>query len=203
MTSSNPTPTSLPPSYFEAKYQADIDPWRFRTSDYEREKYQATIHALSKPRFERGLECGCAIGVLSALLADRCDELISVDVSATAIAEAKRQYLPNVRFEIAHLPSELPSGKFDLIVLSEILYYFSSADLNHLAEACLTAADAEAELILCHWLGETDYPLTGHEASELFARACVTRQPRREILHEGIYRLERLSFERKAADGAR
>ena len=31
------TKKTLPPSYFETKYQADIDPWRFRTSAYEQE----------------------------------------------------------------------------------------------------------------------------------------------------------------------
>lgn len=36
---------SFPPSYFEAKYRADIDPWRFRVSDYEKEKYRATTGA--------------------------------------------------------------------------------------------------------------------------------------------------------------
>ena len=185
---------SVSPSYFEEKYRGDIDPWRFRTSPYEREKYDATIRALSMPRYRNGLEVGCAIGVLSALLAPHCGQLIAMDSSPTAIAEAKRQELPNVKFETAVLPDEFPDGVFDLIVLSEVLYYFAEDDLMGLAEKCLNALEFGGQMILCHWLGETDYPLTGHQASDLFAKAFSKRRPTRLILHEGVYRLERLSF---------
>lgn len=185
---------SLPPSYFETKYRADIDPWRFRTSPYERDKYQATVDGLSRPRYRRILEVGCAIGVLSALLAQRGDELVAVDGSDTAIAEAARQELPNVRFEVAFLPDQFPDDSFDLIVLSEVLYYLAPDDLRRLAEKCLSALDEDGEMILCHWLGETDYPLTGRQANDLFAEAVSRRRPERALLHEEIYLLERLRF---------
>lgn len=195
MTDARPPISSLPPSYFETKYRADIDPWRFRTSPYEREKYKATTDGLSRPRYRRILEVGCAIGVLSALLSQRCDELVAVDGSETAIAEAARQKLPNVRFEVACLPDQFPVGSFDLIVLSEVLYYFDPADLRRLAEKCLSALDGGGEMILCHWLGETDYPLTGRQANDMFAEAIAKRRPTRVELHEDIYLLERFCFE--------
>jgi SAM-dependent methyltransferase len=185
---------SVSPSYFEEKYRGDIDPWRFRTSPYEREKYDATVHALTKPRYRNGLEVGCAIGVLSALLAPRCEQLIAMDSSPTAIAEATRQNRPNVRFERDVLPDEFPDGVYELIVLSEVLYYFADNDLMNLAQRCLDALAARGEMILCHWLGETDYPLTGQQAGDLFAKAVSRRRPTRLILHEGVYRLERLTF---------
>src|ERR1700759_570754 len=109
---------SLPASYFETRFQADIDPWRFRSSDYEKRKYQATVGALSKQRYRHGLEIGCAIGVLSALLATRCDDLLALDGSETAIQEAKVQSLANVAFHVAYVPDEFPAGSFDLIVRS-------------------------------------------------------------------------------------
>jgi SAM-dependent methyltransferase len=193
---------SLLPSYFDAKYQEDIDPWQFRTSAYERAKFQATLETFTRPRYQSGLEVGCAIGVLSALIAPRCEYLVAVDGSSTAIDEASRQRLPNVRFRKAFLPDEFPDGSFDLVVLSEVLYYFSEQDLRALAEKCLASLQPTAEMILCHWLGETDYPLTGRQASELFAQAVATRRPGRAILHEGIYRLERLTFSAPDADGA-
>jgi SAM-dependent methyltransferase len=194
---------SLPPSYFEEKFKKDIDPWRFRTSAYERDKYEATIQALSRPRYRSGLEVGCAIGVLSGLLARRCDALLSLDGAATAIAEASLQNFSNVRFETAFLPDEFPEGAFDLIVLSEVLYYFDENDLNRLAENCLAALDDRGEMILCHWLGETDYPLAGARASDLFADFVTRHRARRVILHEGIYRLERLSFGDRDEDDAK
>jgi chemotaxis methyl-accepting protein methylase len=99
-------------------------------------------------------------------------------------------------FLTAFLPDEFPEGTFDLIVLSEVLYYFSKEDLGRLADKCLLALEPGGEIILCHWLGETDYPLTGREASEIFARAVVKRRPARTVMHDDIYLLERLVFPR-------
>lgn len=194
--------SSLPASYFEHKYKDDIDPWRFRTSDYEREKYDATIGALAKKRYRHGLEVGCSIGVLTAMLSARCEQLLAIDASPTAIAEAKRNAPSRVEFRVATVPGDFPDGIFDLIVLSEVMYYFSANDLNSIAELCVSKLSSEGEIILCHWLGETDYPLTGHQASDLFAAAVATRLPSRKILHDAIYRLERLSARASDASDA-
>jgi SAM-dependent methyltransferase len=184
---------TLPPSYFEQRYQSDIDPWKFRTSDYERDKFAATVRALSQPTYRQGLEVGCSIGVLTGFLAPRCGRLLAIDASAIAIGEAKRLALPNVTFEVRHLPAEFPTGSFDLIVLSEVLYYFTKTDLARVADDCVRTLAANGEVILCHWLGGTDYPLAGDEASDLFAKAIETALPARTILHDDVYRLERFS----------
>lgn len=182
---------TLPPAYFEDKYKSDIDPWRFRTSAYEREKYAATIGALSSPSYQRALEVGCSIGVLTGLLAERCGSLLAIDASQTAITAARLTAPPNVSLEARHLPGEFPAGPFELIVLSEVLYYFVRADLRRVADLCLEHLTPDGEILLCHWLGETDYPLSGVEASELFAAAVVNRMPGRSIVHDDVYRLER------------
>jgi SAM-dependent methyltransferase len=184
---------TIPPQYFEDKYRGDIDPWQFRSSDYEREKYQATIKALSKPRYARALEVGCSIGVLTGLLAPRCDTLIAIDASATAIAAAREHASGNVTFEVGTLPQDFPPGPFDLIVLSEVLYYFVAADLQRVAKLCLDALAPDGEIILCHWLGETNYPLTGTAASDLFAADVAVRLPTRVPFRDEVYRLERFS----------
>ncbi len=184
---------TLPPEYFEEKYKADIDPWRFKTSEYERDKYQATLGSLTKDKYAAALEVGCSIGVLTRLLSTRCVSLLAIDSSPTAIKAAKSVNVPNVEFRVANLPTEFPKGKFDLIVLSEVLYYFDKSDLARVAQSCIDSISQDGEIILCHWLGETDYPLTGVEASELFARHIKPAMPVRSILHNAIYRLERFS----------
>jgi SAM-dependent methyltransferase len=184
---------TLPSEYFEEKYQADIDPWRFKTSEYERDKYQATLGSLTKDRYPAALEVGCSIGVLTKLLSPRCVSLLAVDSSPTAVEAAKSVSAPNVVFRVANLPAEFPKGKFDLIVLSEILYYFDKSDLARVAQSCIDSISQDGEIVLCHWLGETDYPLTGVEASELFAHHIKPAMPARSILHDAIYRLERVS----------
>jgi len=184
---------TLPPEYFEEKYRANIDPWHFKTSEYERDKYQATLVSLTKDRYAAALEVGCSIGVLTKLLSSRCMSLLAVDSSPTAIEEARSINGQNVTFRVANLPAKFPEGNFDLIVLSEILYYFDKADLERVAQLCIDSISQDGEIVLCHWLGETDYPLTGVEASELFARQIKPIMPARSILHDAVYRLERFS----------
>lgn len=184
---------TVPPEYFEEKYKADIDPWQFRTSEYERDKYRATIKSLDKDNYATALEVGCSIGVLTRLLSPRCDSLLAIDASVTAIEAAKSTNDASVTFRVANLPVEFPEGSFDLIVLSEVLYYFDESDLARVAKSCSDAIAPGGEIVLCHWLGETDYPLTGIEASELFEREIKLAAPVRSILHDEIYRLEKYS----------
>jgi 2-polyprenyl-3-methyl-5-hydroxy-6-metoxy-1,4-benzoquinol methylase len=184
---------TIPPEYFEEKYKTDIDPWRFRTSEYERDKYQATLGCLTKDEYSAGLEVGCSIGELTKFLSRRCAGLLGIDGSKTAIEAARSIKDRNVSFRVANLPEEFPEGSFDLIVLSEVLYYFDKSDLQRVAQSCMDAISHDGDIILCHWLGETDYPLSGHEASELFAQIMARTMPVRSILHDSTYRLERFS----------
>ena len=184
---------TVPAEYFEEKYKANIDPWQFRTSEYERDKYQATMQSLTKAKYAAALEVGCSIGILTRLLSPRCISLVAIDASATAIEAAKSINDQSVSFRVANLPDEFPKDSFDLIVLSEVLYYFDRSDLAQVAQSCIESISQDGEIVLCHWLGETDYPLAGVEASELFARCIKPALPVRSILHDAIYRLERFS----------
>ena len=53
---------------FEQRYRADIDPWGYATSAYERAKYAATLAACGAGPFGHALELGSSIGVFSAAL---------------------------------------------------------------------------------------------------------------------------------------
>lgn len=157
---------SIEPDYFEALYRDKGDPWDFETSGYEHAKYDATLAALPAARIPDALEVGCANGVLTERLGRRCDRLLAVDVSATALAAARRRCAdqPNIRFEERRLPQEAPEGRFDLILLSEMVYYLDSADIERLATVLLRATGSGGHLLLVHWLGETDYPKSGDDA---------------------------------------
>ena len=193
---------SLPASYFDALYARDEDPWGFRTRDYERGKYADTVATLDGRRFSRAVEVGCSIGELTARLAPQCDSLLGVDIAEAALAQARRRNAdtPQVRFSRLALPNERPDGRFDLIVLSEVLYYFSRADLRRVAEWVGEALEPGGCTLLVHWLGETpDYPLTGDTAVEAFltdtAETLTTdRRWRREL-----YRIDRLTRSGAAA----
>ena len=126
---------TLEPEYFDALYASDPDPWNFAASPYEQGKYALTIQALPKPRYHSALEVGCSIGVLTRLLASRCDTILAIDAARTPLIEAKHRCadLPSVCFEQMFVPEEWPNAVFDLILLSEVVYYLSREDVDRLA----------------------------------------------------------------------
>lgn len=178
---------SLPASYFDALYARDADPWRFRTSAYERAKYDATLGALPRPRYARALEVGCSVGVLTRDLAARCDTLLAADAAEHALAAARDACAdcPNVDFARLRVPEEWPEGAFDLILLSEVVYYLDRTDVARLTGLMRRSLAPGGDCLLVHWTGETDYPLSGDDAAECFIAAArpfvaVTRQERSE-----------------------
>jgi SAM-dependent methyltransferase len=164
------TPERLDPATFEQMYREREDPWDFATSSYEATKYDRTIAALGERRFARGLEVGCSIGVLTARLAERCDALVALDAAPTAIARARERLagLGHVEVAVGVIPEDLPAGPFDLIVCSEVLYYFSVtalADVLDRLEAVLRPGGA---LLAVHWRPPTrTYPMRGDAVHDL------------------------------------
>lgn len=165
--------STLPADYFDALYASDPDPWNFATSPYEREKYDLTLAALPKARYASALEVGCSIGVLTHDLAQRCDRLLAVDAAEAPLIEAKKRCadLLAVRFEKMFAPRQWPEGAFDLILLSEMIYYLSVDDVMALASCVARSLRNEADVVMVHWTKKTDYPLPGDEACDLFIRS--------------------------------
>jgi predicted TPR repeat methyltransferase len=183
--------------YFEELYAGSEDPWSFETSEYEHNKYERTISALGGRRFHRALEAGASIGVFTRMLADRCDELLAVDVSERAVAAASERLSGqgHVRVERRTLPEEMPAGPFDLIVASEVLYYFPGEEMLAVLRGFERELAPGGALLAVHWRRETKtYPLQGDQVHELLAQN--TRLQIKETLVEPDYRLD--LFEDKA-----
>lgn len=164
-----PKEASLPPGYFEQVYAANEDPWDFTTSEYERAKYADTLAELPRQHYARGFEVGCSIGVLTEQLAKRCDYLLSVDVAEAALLQARRRCadLPEVRIERLHIPEDKPTGTFDLIVISEVGYYWSPEDQVRAMTLLAAHHQSGGHLVLVHWTPEVhDYPQTGDAVHE-------------------------------------
>lgn len=163
-------PTSLSPTYFAGLYADDPDPWRFATSDYERAKYVATLAALPRSRYASALEVGCSIGVLTRQLGSRCKSLTALDVVSSVFDRARAACADQaqIRFRQAAVPGDWPDGRYDLILLSEVAYYLDRADLTRLVACVETALLPGGDIVLVHYLGETDYPLSGDEAADGF-----------------------------------
>lgn len=157
---------------FEELYRADPDPWNFSTSPYEQHRYDRTIANLPRPRYRRCFEPGCSVGVLTARLAEHADEVLAQDPSATAVAEARRRLaqVANVELRVGAVPELWPTGTFDLIVCSELGYYFSEPALARLGAGLHDALDVGGDLIAVHWLGRSpDHLLGGATVHETLA----------------------------------
>jgi predicted TPR repeat methyltransferase len=156
--------------YFDELYARSRDPWSFETSEYERNKYEQTLSVLARRRYQRALEVGCSIGVFTAMLAPLCDELLAVDVSEKAIAVTRQRLadFPNVRVELRTLPEETPQGPFDLVVASEVLYYWPKDVMLSALRRFEEVLAPSGSLLAVHWRKETKtYPLQGDEVHNL------------------------------------
>jgi SAM-dependent methyltransferase len=179
-------------AFFEAKYAAAADPWRFATSLYERERYSKILSVLRGRRYQRAFEPGCSIGVLTAGLAELCDSVEAIDISPTAVDRARKRCrnFANVRVTKGQLPGDVPDGVFDLIVFSEIGYYFEPAALFRIATQLAGRLSSGGIFLAAHWLGASpDHRLKGDEVHALLGRIPGFERTLAER-HEG-FRMER------------
>lgn len=190
---------TLPPAYFDDLYDRSPDPWGFEDRWYEKRKRALTLALLPAQRYGTAFEPGCSVGVLTHDLAARCDRLLAIDISPAAVARARDRCagLSHVRVECADIADAWPEQTFDLVVLSEVLYYFSSDRARGVAR--LAAASAHT-LVSVHWRHPVaDYPLSGDNADALLATAadgaglrCVGRYGDEDLL-AGIWTRDRAS----------
>ena len=83
----------------------------------------------------RVLDVGCGTGLLRARLEGTdVGEYVGVDLSATAVEVAERRRLPRSRFVVGDAAS-LDLGRFDVVVLNEMLYYIEDVD-DFLTRVC-------------------------------------------------------------------
>jgi len=189
--------TSIDPGYFESMFRETSDPWDLETSAYEQAKFEDSIEALSGRRYATGFEVGCAKGVLTVKLAERCAALLAIDVSETALDAARRRTRNLDRVTLGNMafPRTTPEGRFDLIVLSEVAYYWDDGDLRRAADWLKSHLMPGGDLLLVHYTGETDYPQSGNEAvtklSTLFGeRIIVLTAHRRPCYRLDLWRRE-------------
>ncbi|WP_305788186.1 SAM-dependent methyltransferase [Symbioplanes lichenis] len=148
-----PPEESFSLDHFVNLYLAKDDPWdnAFKWSDQR--KYAVTLASLPRERYRRAYEPGCAVGILTRLLAARCDSLLATDAVPDAVATARSAVadLPNVEVDVAVLPADLPPGTFDLIVIGDLLYYLSAADLQATVDGLVSRLDPAGDLAAVHF----------------------------------------------------
>lgn len=153
MSSASPGDDDQRAQHFESLFAGDADPWHYRSRWYERRKRDLTLACLPQARYANAFEPACAIGELSAQLAGRCDQLLSTDGSAAAIAQARERLaeFPHLQVERATVPSAWPVGRFDLIVLSEFCYYLTDDEFEGVIDRSAASLALGGTVIACHW----------------------------------------------------
>jgi SAM-dependent methyltransferase len=187
---SAPPRASVPADTFERLYTESPDPWDYDSSDYEREKYAATLAALDGRRYDRVLEVGCSIGAFTELLADSCRALVAIDFSARAIELARERLHPaphghsHVTLTQASFPEQVPVGRWDLVVCSEVLYYLDGPTLAQAIDWLDAQLTGGTTVLAVDWRGPiTHEPHDGDQVHELLRRrlarwhALEGRQP--------------------------
>lgn len=151
---------ATPASYFEDMYRGADDPWHLAERWYERRKYDLTVAALPRPRYRRAFEPACSVGELTRRLAGRCDALLACDRVASVAESTGRATagLPGVTVRRLTIPEEWPDGTFDLIVLSEVLYYLDDADFDRVLERSVATLEPGGTLATVHW----NHPVREH-----------------------------------------
>jgi SAM-dependent methyltransferase len=144
--------------YFDALYTESSDPWALRSRWYETRKRALTIACLPAKYFRRVFEPGCAGGELTLKLASRAEYVLAMDLHERAVEQARARLIahPNVTVREGTLPGDWPQGTFDLIVLSELGYYFDANDWALVIKRAVESLSADGVIVACHWRHDFD-----------------------------------------------
>ena len=180
---------------FDALYRDNGDPWNVTTSDYERRKFALTLAALpSERQFRSILDIGCSFGTLTHQLARAGDTVTAIDVSQEAIGKAREHGTGEVAFLCGEIPDDWPAGRYDLIVMSEILYFLSQDELIQTADKAMRDLSSRGLCLLVNWTGPNNLPVSGDEAARVFAdRFAQASGAMVETTRHDLFRIDLIS----------
>ena len=168
---------------FDEMFDEGEDPWGVDGSWYEHRKRVLALGVLRRRHHPRVLEIGCSSGVLTAGLDAVAGEVVAMDVSTRALEVARRDGPPGVTWLHGSAPGAMPSGPFDLAVMSEVGYFLTPLALVRTLAAVRRALAPGGEVLLVHWRHPTvGTPLHGPAVHELAAAALA------DLPHSAHYR---------------
>jgi SAM-dependent methyltransferase len=146
-------------AFFEELWKRG-DPWSLETSAFESTKYERQLDVLRDRRYRRALEIGCGNGCFTRRLAGIADHVVALDISSRAIDQARAATGAGaVEFRVANImDSDLRAeGSWDLIVMSETIYYlgwlYSFFDVAWLAGEIFAATGDHGRLLMANTCG--------------------------------------------------
>ena len=147
------------------RWYATADITEIEVDARERRKFAMTIEAIGDGPIGRLLEIGCGPGILASMIAPRCAEYVGVDLSTVAVRLANERLggMPNARAVVGSLPNDLPDGSFDAIVVSDVLYYLTPAELDRSLDRIRAMLAPGAEFIAVHHRQDIGLERTGEQ----------------------------------------
>ncbi|MDO5498448.1 MAG: SAM-dependent methyltransferase [Propionibacteriaceae bacterium] len=139
--------------WLHEQYAGSADPWGYDQRWYEQRKYALTLAALPRPRYRYAFEPGCSIGVLTERLAERCDRLLACDLVPAAVERATERLAgrAGVRVRQWDARTPWPDTGFDLIVVSEVLYYLELEQARTFCRRLTERLAGDGQVVAVHW----------------------------------------------------
>jgi 2-polyprenyl-3-methyl-5-hydroxy-6-metoxy-1,4-benzoquinol methylase len=118
---------------FESVYsRSRRDAWHYTENPFEKTRFDLVVEALAGMVVGKALEVGCAEGHLTRRLAGLAHQLTACDIVDAALERARDhcRELPNVQFLKIDVRTHWPDEVFDLVIYSDVLYYFSKPEIK-------------------------------------------------------------------------
>jgi peptidoglycan/xylan/chitin deacetylase (PgdA/CDA1 family)/glycosyltransferase involved in cell wall biosynthesis/SAM-dependent methyltransferase len=138
---------------FEKLFVGKKDPWEYQRDAHQR-RFQRELHmiltACNDRRIGSALEIGCAEGAFTELVAEHCDSLLAVDISATALNRARLRvaWPAKVQFRELDIVCDSFPQSFDLIIIADVVDYIALPWRNQAIRQKLIAALEPGGLLL-------------------------------------------------------
>lgn len=130
------------------KWYAQPNPWGTEGSDKDRVRTEILLDRLGHASFANTLDLGCGEGVMTNVVSALSQRTLAFDISSLAIERAQSRF-PEIDFrqgellEVVKRP-DVRAIPFDLILVSEVLYYLQTDEERHAAIAGIAQLGAPA-----------------------------------------------------------
>jgi SAM-dependent methyltransferase len=181
------------------------DPFGFDGSLEEAMKFDRTLALCGDGPFDRALEVGCSVGTFTEALAPRCGALLAVDIAPDAARRAADRLAAatHVTCEARDLSKEFPVGPFDLIVVSDVLYYWTVEEIKTAFRRAEDTLAPGGRLVAMHYVPRMGSLLDGGEVHDILASASRLPHTLSTVEEFGEGRPYRVDcYERPAEAGA-
>ena len=161
--------------------KTERDAWGYEQRKFEGRRFDLIMKLASLAPARRALEVGCAEGHLAQCLSPLLDELVACDIVEEAVrrAEVNCRGFENIRFLRGDIRRQWPAGLFDLLVYSDVLYYFTRREVRQVIRESARHLGPNGHLLFANewrtdyrWHTHPDYVMRQLDRSRAWELVC-------------------------------